>query len=99
MSSKLKSLRYRVKEVVPTSDCQVLSPLLVTYATDDIIAAMDREISCFAKRSTMSVLKFANALGLKMVTCLHVYDEYVINGILVEGLLQAFRPQYVSLCE
>lgn len=62
---------------------------LEAYGTHDIIAQADSKIDRFVNLSNMSPLQYGSELWIKKLRGLHVYDEYVLNRIFVEGLLQS----------
>lgn len=88
LSSNLTSSHHSVKGVLNTHSL-VVNHLFETYATDDIIAEEDSETACCVKLLAMSPLEFPNGLGLKTLTCSHLYDEYVFEGIFVAVLPQS----------
>lgn len=88
---KPKCLHYVVKEGVLITDCQVVNYLLTTNTTNDFLLETNSENTRYAKPLTMLPLKFANELWFKTLRCPQVYEEYVLMGFFVEGLLQTIR--------
>lgn len=56
------------------------------------IVETDREIAPYVKLSTMLPLKFANELWPNRHRCPRSYDNYVLKGLFVEGILQNMSP-------
>lgn len=80
-----------MKERVLETYFQVVNHHLGKCATDDIITETDCQIAHYVKRPTMSILEFGNEILIKTLKYPHAYDQSVLKGIFIEGLLQSNR--------
>lgn len=64
----------------------VVDYLLLTYASDDIIAEREAELQKFRQRPRLSEKEHTTALKLKAMSCGAVYNETSLIEILIEGL-------------
>lgn len=86
-SLKSRSLHDRVDESMLIFYVQVVNTLLETYATDDTIAKADTEILSFNQPTNKSPLKYVNAQWMNTLHFPQLYDGYLLNEKLLEGLL------------
>lgn len=73
--------------------------LLKESATDDIIADIDIQSSCYVKLWTLSPFEIANELWLEALRCPHVYDGYVLERVLFQRTTKVHYAQYESILE
>jgi len=74
-----------------TSYPAVVQFLLRTYATDEVIAEADAEISRYRQPDRMSPQDYAHNLWTKALKCGTVHDEDRLKGIFIEGLHESIR--------
>lgn len=79
------------KEGTLTTYCDVASFLLETYSTDIGIAEIDAEILRSTHPSNMTSTEYTEALWKKALPCHCVYDEYMLKGMFIEGLIWSIR--------
>lgn len=68
------------------SYCKADKNLLDTYATEDITAGTDADMIGLTHTANKSRMEYAEAQWNTSLRCDRVYDEYVLRGILIEGL-------------
>lgn len=85
LSLKSKSPKKKTKEGVVTTNIQVLSHMLKTYATDDVIAEVDNDILLSTQLHNMTNLQFPDAQWMNILRVPYAYDEYVLIGTPIEG--------------
>lgn len=91
LSLKSRSLHARIKEGMLISYVQVINHLLKTYAMKDIIAKAGWEIFRFNQPPSMSPFQFADIQSKNTLHCPQVFDEYVLEGMLLLSLLYSIR--------
>lgn len=75
------------KKGTATSDSEVISYLLQTYATVHVSAEVDTGIRRFLKPSTMTSKLYAESLYTQALCCDLFYDDKILEGIFMDGLL------------
>lgn len=65
---------------------QFLIHQMETQETDDIIAEVDAEIFRFTQFKNMLLISYPDVLWIKALCYPQVYDEYLLNGTIMEGL-------------
>lgn len=68
------------------SFCQVVSYILSTYATDDIIAEVDADIINYKQPKDLHAVDYSQALWTEALRRGRVYEEYRLKGTSIEGL-------------
>lgn len=79
---------WRQKNSTVTSYCKPVNSLLEMYATEDIIAETDANMTRLTKPSNKLLTEHAEALWKKALRCDRACDEYVLKGIFIEALLE-----------
>lgn len=70
------------------SYCKAVNYFSKTYAGNNVIAETDSDKVWFTQPSNKWHTEFADALWNKELRCDHVYDEYILKGDYIEGLLE-----------
>lgn len=70
--------------------CHVFNYLLKNYATDNVIAEAEVDITRFRQKDGMNMTPYAESLWEKAVHCEQAYDESRLKGILMNGLYNSF---------
>lgn len=86
-----RKLQKRQKEGMDTSNCQAVNVFLETYFTDDGCAETDNDMMCFTQLLHKSPTEYAGALWNQVLWCYRVYEEYLLKGIFILGLLESIQ--------
>lgn len=74
------------KEGNMTTDCQVVSFLLATYATDDVLTVLKANVANFKQLEGMPVIRYSEVLWENALRCGLVYRESRRKGVFINGL-------------
>lgn len=72
--------------------------LVDTYATDDVTAKTVADMICFTQISNKLPTEYPEAQLNKAVVCDAAHNEYVLDGIFIEGLLEPICHSMRSYC-
>lgn len=71
--------------------CEAVHNLLKIYATGDIVSETDASMMQFTQPLNKLATEYSEALWNNALRCERVNDEYVLKGVLIEGLLESIR--------
>lgn len=80
-----------------TSQSQVINYLLVAYATDDIIAEANLEITSFKEPESQKKLEYAQTLWTKALRSRPVYSKSRLDGPHIEGFRRSIKQSVHKL--
>lgn len=66
--------------------CQVVNYLLETYATDDVVAEDEADITNYEHPKSMSAMQYLQAMWKEALRCGQVYSDSRLKRVLIEGV-------------
>lgn len=81
---KPKSSKERTKKQVLTEYTNIVNHMLEKYTTDTLIMEAGNDILHFTPPTSWTPLQFTNALYMKVLHALQVFDKYVLKGKFIE---------------